>query len=152
MTRYRGMFRLFPIPGASEDGFIITDRDIIKASIISLVKTHKGSRVYDPAYGTNIHKLLFEPNIQRTRNVAKAEIEHVISKYEPRAKLIAVNAYAGEPPHQDDAIVTVEIEYTEFSDRETIEIRFKKDQEWISQEGKVLDPVEEWFKQTNKRK
>ncbi len=150
MTRYRGMFRLFPIPGASEDGFITTDKDIIKASIVSLIKTHKGSRVYDPAYGTNIHKLLFEPNIQRTRNVAKTEIMHVIEKYEPRAKLISVEAYAGQPPNQDDAIVVVEIEYTEFGDREILEIRFKKDQEWISQEGQVLDPVEEWFKQANK--
>lgn len=152
MTRYRGMFRLFPIPGSSEDGFISTDKDIIKQSITSLIRTHKGSRVYDPAYGTNIHKLLFEPNIQRTRNVAKAEITHVIEKYEPRAKLIAVEAYPGEPPHQDDVVITVEIEYTEYGDREILEIRYKKDQEWISTEGQVLDPVEEWFKNANGKK
>lgn len=152
MPRYRGMFRLFPIPGSSEDGFISTDKEIIKQSIMSLIKTHKGSRVYDPAYGTNIHKLLFEPNIQRTRNVAKSEITHVIEKYEPRARLIAVEAYAGEPPHQDDVVVTVEIEYVEFGDTEILEIRYKKDQEWISTEGQVLDPVEEWFKSANGNK
>lgn len=151
MTRYTGMFRLHPIAGSSEDGFVITDKDIIKASVLNIIKTYKGSRVYDPGYGTNLHKLIFEQNIQRTRNVAKAEITEVIEKYEPRAKLISVEAYPGQPPASDEVVVVVKIEYVEFGEVEDLEIRMKKEEDWVNHQGIELDPVEEWFKNNNKQ-
>ena len=145
MSRYTGMFRLFPIAGSSEDGFVINDKEIIKASVLNIIKTYKGSRVYDPGYGTNLHKLIFEQNIQRTRNVAKAEITEVIEKYEPRAKLLSVDAYAGSGQGADEVVVVVKIQYVEFGEVEDLEIRMKKDQEWVNQQGIDLDPIEEFF-------
>ncbi len=144
MARYTGMFRLFPVAGASEDGFIDTDKDIIKKSVLNIINTHKGSRVYDADYGTNLHRLLFEPNIQRTRNIAKAEITEVIKKYEPRAKILNVNAFAdGELSQQ--IVVIVSIYYVEFNEQEDLEIRMSTDQQWISKEGAHYDPLQEFF-------
>lgn len=150
MAVYRGLFRLFPIPGASEDGFVITDKEIIKASVMNLIKTHKGSRVYDPDYGTNIHKLIFELNIQRVRNIAKTEITEVIQKYEPRAKILSVDAFPGQNEFISEVVLVVNLEYIEFGETEELEIRLKKENDWISEEGISLDPVEEWFKNGNR--
>ena len=41
MARYTGLFRLFPIPGESDDGFISNDKDIVKRSILNILNTHK---------------------------------------------------------------------------------------------------------------
>lgn len=145
MSTYKGMFRLYPIAGASEDGFVSTDKDIIKRSILNIIKTHKGSRVYDANYGTNLHRLIHEQNIQRTRNIAKAEIKEAIEKYEPRAKLLEVEAYAGQNELVSEVVVTLKVEYVEYGETEELEIRMAKEEEWVSEEGKPIDPIADWF-------
>ena len=146
MSKYTGLFRLFPLVGKSEDGFVSNDKDLVRASVVNLISTHKGSRVYDPDYGTNIHKLVFELNIQRVRNIAKVEITEIVEKYEPRAKIIDINAYPGTGKHTDTVVMVVKLLYVEFDETEELEIRLKKDNAWISEEGVDLDPIEEWFK------
>lgn len=142
MPRYTGMFRLSPIHGTSEDGFVDNDINIIKKSILNLIKTHKGSRVYDDDYGTNIHLLIHEQNIQRTRNIAKMEIEHVIAKYENRAEILAVDVYAGKDEQKSEAVVIVSVRYIEFNITEELEIRLESEQAWIHEEGVPVNPYE----------
>jgi len=146
MSRYTGIFRLYPIKNSSEDGFAINDKDVIKSSILNIINTHKGSRVYDPDYGTNIHKLIYELNIRRTRNIAKTEIKHVIEKYEPRAELLEVNAYAGKDDKAHEVTIVLLVKYVEYDETEEIEILLKSEADWISDEGEHIDPIEEWFK------
>ena len=146
MARYTGMFRLYPIYGKSTDGFIDHDKALIKQSILTLLNTHKGSRVYDPDFGTTLYRLIHEPNIQRTRNVAKTEIEHVITKYEPRAELLDVSVYAGNNEHSSQVVIVVSIKYVEFDEVEDIEIRLAAEEQWINEEGTDIDPVEDWMR------
>jgi hypothetical protein len=42
--------------------------------------------------------------------------------------------------------MVVKLLYVEFDETEELEIRLKKDNAWISEEGVDLDPIEEWFK------
>lgn len=146
MSRYTGVFKLFPKPGTSEDGFVVYDKEVVKNSLLNILNTHKGSRVYDSDYGTNLHKLIHEPNIQRTRNIAKTEIKDVIEKYEPRAQLLEVNAYAGKGEKTSEVVITVSVKYIEFDETEELEIRLKSDRDWISEEGEHVNPIEEWIK------
>lgn len=146
MARYTGLFRLFPMPGQSEDGFVSTDKDVIRRSILNILNTHKGSRVYDPDYGTNLHQLVHELNIQRTRNIAKNEVQEAITKYEPRAQVLQVEAFPGEGEQISEVIILVNVMYIEFGETEELEIRLAADQTWISKEGTHIDPIEEWFK------
>lgn len=149
MSRYTGMFRLFPINNSSEDGFVINDKEVIKNSILNIIRTHKGSRVYDPDYGTNIHKLIFELNIQRTRNIAKTEIKHVIEKYEPRAELLDVNAYPGKDEQAHTVTIVILINYVEYNETEELKILLESEADWINDAGTHIDPIDEWF-QTKK--
>jgi phage baseplate assembly protein W len=146
MARYTGIFRLFPMAGTSEDGFIDTDKKLIRKSVLNIINTYKGSRIYDPDYGTNLHRLIHEQNIQRTRNIAKNEIIDAVTKYEPRAKILQVEAYPGEGEQNSEVIVIVSLLYVEYGEEEDLEIRLSTEQQWISQEGTHIDPIEEWFK------
>lgn len=145
MSRYTGMFRLYPVKNSGEDGFVVNDKDVIKHSILNLINTHKGSRVYDPDYGTNIHKLVYELNIKRTRNIAKTEIKHVIEKYEPRAELIEVNAFTGKNDKANEVTIVVVVKYIEYNETEEIKILLESEADWINEEGEHIDPIKEWF-------
>ena len=146
MARYTGLFRLYPIHGQSEDGFVDYDKTIIKKSIMNLINTHKGSRIYDPDYGTNLHRLIHEFNIQRTRNIAKTEIQQIIEKYEPRARIQNVGAFAGEGENAHQVVILITVLYVEYGDTEELEIRLNTDRQWIDREGVPVDPAAEWFK------
>lgn len=132
---YTGLFRLFPIKGKSNDGFISHDKELIKASVVNIIKTHKGSRVYDIEYGTNLHRLIHELNIQRIRNIAKNEIEAAVTKYEPRVKISKIETYA-EGESSQKIVVIMTLTYLEFDESEILEIKFDSDTQWINADGK----------------
>jgi|SaaInlStandDraft_4_1057021.scaffolds.fasta_scaffold65235_2 phage baseplate assembly protein W len=150
MATYTGLFKLYPTTGTSEDGFITTDRDVIRNSLLMIINTHKGSRIYDPDFGTNIHHLIHEQNIQRTRNVAKMEIEKAVSKYEPRAEILEIDAYPGEGSLSNEVVIVINVLYIEYGETEELEIRLAGEHNWISEEGTHIDPVNDWFANNDK--
>lgn len=149
--KYSGLFRLFPIKGKSEDGFVTHDKDVIRNSLIVLIKTQKGSRVYDPDYGTNLHMLIHELNIQRIRNIAQTEIKRVIEKYEKRAKLLNVDAAVRGDTRQQ-LVISLEVEYIEFGEKELLEIKMDSDTNWVNEEGVTPDPIQNMVNFANKYK
>jgi len=130
MSRYTGLFKLAPTPGSSSDGFVVHDKEVIKRSIQSLISTHKGSRVYDPEYGTNLHRLITEVNLDRIRNVAKGEIESAIEKYEPRGSVSRIEAFVQGDTDQE-VLILMTLKYTEYDDSEIIEFKFASDAQWV---------------------
>ena len=56
----------------------------IRASILNILRTRKGERLFQPELGTNIHKMLFEPNTPFTAGLIKQELTSSITKQEPR--------------------------------------------------------------------
>jgi len=141
---YTGMFRFHPEKGASVDGFVDHDKQLIKKSVENLIKTPKGSRVYDPEYGTNLHRLIHELNIERIRNIAKTEIQFVIEKYEPRVKITRIEAYADGSVNQN-IVVVMTLFYIEFNTEEILEIKFASDNQWINNDAVDTNPLEGLF-------
>ena len=149
MSKYTGLFRFYPIPNSSDDGFVVNDKNVIKQSIIALINTHKGSRVYDPNFGTDLYKLVYELNIQRTRNIAKAEITEAVKKYEPRAEITSVECLVGTGDEAHVVTVVVKIKYVEYGDTDEVSIRLVGEASWIKDTEDVhYNPAEEWFKRT----
>lgn len=144
---YTGLFKLHPTPGSSIDGFVDHDKEVIKKSVLTIIKTHKGSRLYDPEFGTNLHRLVHELNIERIRNIAKTEIEAAITKYEPRAIIERIEAYPGGELDNDVTIVMT-LKYIEFGDEEIIEIKVASDVQWINDENKEQNVAEALFDNT----
>ena len=142
---YTGMFRFSPEKGSSIDGFVDHDKTLIKKSVLNLIKTPKGSRVYDPEYGTNLHRLVHELNIERIRNIAKTEIQRVVEKYEPRVKITRTEAYADGASEQL-IIIVMNLFYIEFNTEEILEIKFASDNQWIDNDAVDQNPLDDMFR------
>lgn len=78
------------------------NENAVSRSIRNLIATNKGERLYQPAIGSDIYKMLFEPMSDAIAQLLSTSIQTLIADYEPRAKVISViaapnfegNAYA----------------------------------------------------------
>lgn len=61
--------------------------DQIKSDLLVLLLTNPGERVMNPAFGTPLRKLLFEPNDTIVRDAAKTMIANSIKQWEPRVAI-----------------------------------------------------------------
>jgi phage baseplate assembly protein W len=59
-----------------------TTNNAVQADIINLILTQKGERLGNPNFGTDLHRLLFEPNIEELEGKIKNEIEKAIALYQ----------------------------------------------------------------------
>ena len=84
-----------------------TGENAINVSIRNLLFTNTGERLFQPAIGGDIHKLLFEPMTSATGNLIKTMIEKTIRDYEPRAKVLQTIVN----PDFDRNLYTVSIQY-----------------------------------------
>jgi len=137
---YTGLFKLTPNHNSSIDGFVVHDKTTVKTSIMTLLKTHKGSRVYDPNFGTNLHKLIHEQNIQRIRNIVVNEIKSALNKYEPRVEVIKIMALPSRGS-KEKVIVYMTLLFIEFDDEEIMEFSLDSDMTWINSDMKDYDAL-----------
>ena len=82
-------FKPHPITG---DLIVTKDVAAIKQSIINLLLTNKGERFFNANLGSSISELLFEPLDFGTAGMVSAEVENTLTFYEPRIKVLSVNA------------------------------------------------------------
>ena len=75
---------------ANSDLIVLRNENAISRAMRNLILTEKGERFFDPEYGSNVKKLLFENATSFTADLLKDEIEYAINNYEPRVKLIDV--------------------------------------------------------------
>ena len=101
-------------PNASTGIPIIENRNSIEQSMKNILLTRKGSRYFDPLFGTNIHNYLFDKLNVFTGNEIKEEINFALGNYEPRIIIDEIN-------------VNIDYEHNKYSvDIEYTIIKFKK--------------------------
>ena len=81
-------FKPHPITG---DLIVSKDEAAIKQSVLNLLLTNRGERVFNANLGSSISSLLFEPLDYGTAGIVSAEIENTMNAYEPRIRVLAVN-------------------------------------------------------------
>lgn len=59
----------------------ITSLDDLRSSLYFFLTTNKGERWYDPDFGTDLHKYLFEPNDEITAPQIEKTLREEINKY-----------------------------------------------------------------------
>ncbi len=74
-----------------------------------LLLTNKGERFYNPDFGTNLRKYIFEPNDSITQGEIKNELNETIKKFIPNLKINDVLIEASE---LNEYLATVKISYT----------------------------------------
>lgn len=76
------------------DLFLITNENAIKQSLKNLILTQVYERLYDPSFGGNLKRSLFELMTADELVVLKTQIENSIQNQEPRVQLITINLEA----------------------------------------------------------
>ena len=72
----------------------LDNKQSIRASILNILGTRKGERLFQPQLGTNIHKMLFEPNTPFTAGQINQELKSSIEDQEPRVTVERINTDA----------------------------------------------------------
>lgn len=95
-------FKRHPV---TNDIFSINGKDVIKRSVINLVRTKVGERFFASILGTDIENLLFDLDTFAIQSSLDIQIKNVLSNFEPRVNLndVSVNIVDNE--------VTVTIDY-----------------------------------------
>lgn len=73
-----------------------TNEDSVRKALRNLLMTNKGERIYNPNYGCDLKKILFEPMTQVTADSLKLYIEEAIKFNEPRVRTLAIEVAADE--------------------------------------------------------
>jgi len=97
----------------SDAGFFLdlnSDQNVaIKADLMHLILTRRGQRLYNPDFGTNLLKFIFEPEDDMTLSGIKEELTNVVKKYLPR---LTITNIAVEQSEESEYAAVVNINYT----------------------------------------
>ena len=93
----------------NNDLIAIKNVNAITRSIRNIVLTTPGEKFFDPDFGSNVSRLLFENVDDITASQIQEEIEFTISNYEPRVKLLDVQVIADNDNASFDTIITYEV-------------------------------------------
>lgn len=85
------------------------DSQAIKADLLHLILTKKGERLYNPNFGTDLVKFIFEPEDGMTLNAIKEEITSVIKIYLPKLQIDEITV---EESTENEYAAVVTINYT----------------------------------------
>jgi len=85
-----------------------TDRDAIRADLLHLLLTNKGERLYNPNFGSDLKKFIFEPNDSITHDKIRENLNETIKEYIPN---LIVNSIEFRNDDIQELII-VELTYT----------------------------------------
>lgn len=89
-------FKPHPITG---DLQVVKDEAAIKQSIVNLLLTVRGERLFNPDLGSSISSLLFELVDYGTASLIRAEIDSTLKTYEPRINVLEIEVL---PNYEDN--------------------------------------------------
>ncbi len=93
----------------NNDLIAIKNVNAISRSVRNIILTTPGEKFFDPDFGSNVSKLLFENVDDITASQIQEEIEFSINNYEPRVKLLSVEVNPEYDSNTFDTIITYEV-------------------------------------------
>jgi len=97
----------------SDKGFFLdltsNDNTAIKSDLLHLILTRKGQRLYNPEFGTDLLRFIFEPNDSLTLSLIKEEITTAVKKYLPK---LQINEISVDQSTESDYAAVVRLDYT----------------------------------------
>jgi phage baseplate assembly protein W len=91
----------------SRDLSLKKDEDSIKEAIKNLLLTSPGERLFQPALGSDVKKMLFDNMTPATISYLEKVVQDTINNYEPRITLISVEVI----PQYDKNAVSINITF-----------------------------------------
>lgn len=78
-----------PVTG---DIVAIKEETAVKNALINLLRSPVGNRPFDPDYGVNLQRYLFEPADALTENEINEDLAYAIKTFEPRVELVSITS------------------------------------------------------------
>ena len=104
---FRDLSASFQANPLNNDLVVLKNANAIARSIRNIISTSPGEKFFDPDFGSNVTKLLFE-NIDEISAISiRDEIENSINNYEPRVSFISVET----TPDYDNNAFDVKLTY-----------------------------------------
>lgn len=96
----------------SHKGFFLdlnsSDAEAIKSDLMHLILTLKGQRLYNPDFGTNLLRYIFEPEDGYTLDKIKIEITTTVKKFLPK---LVINEVTVDQSTENDYAAVVRLDY-----------------------------------------
>lgn len=118
--QYRDLDLNFTIHPLRKDINKNLDEIAIVNSIKNIVSTNHYEKPFQPDFGSNVRRMLFENLDTITASALEREIEQSINNFEPRVKLLSVKVV----PKFDDNAFTVEMQFYILNKSDPITINF----------------------------
>jgi phage baseplate assembly protein W len=97
----------------SKDGFFLNmnavDSKAIRSDLMHLILTRKGERFYNPDFGTDLLRFIFEPNDSITYSDIKLDIQTTVKRFIPNLNIDDVII---EPNDEFEYKANIRIDYT----------------------------------------
>lgn len=77
-------------------------KDALTSNLILLLLTEKGERYYEPDYGVNIKKYIFEPKDGQTQSDIEEEIRDTVKLFIPELTISSVQFFSDVDDEGDD--------------------------------------------------
>lgn len=105
---FKDISATFKVNPMTRDLIALKNSNAIARSVRNLILTIPGERPFNPALGSNINNLLFEPVDRITAASIKSEIRDTILNFEPRVKLENINV----TPNGDELVYEISIQFS----------------------------------------
>lgn len=90
-----------------------TTNDQALANLKNLLLTYKGERIYQPTFGTDLPKLLFEPNTKELKPIVSEVIAEAVEYWLPYINIIDISTVTAEDdpnsPHELKITITFSV-------------------------------------------
>jgi phage baseplate assembly protein W len=106
-------------------------KDALTSDLLLLLLTQKGERYYEPDYGTDLLRFIFEPNDNLVSTDVEQDIKRVVSSYIPALKIDKITFNwnvddQGLPISETQLNVNIKFTYSEdtFTEAGELELNF----------------------------
>lgn len=125
----------FPLVDDKAKNILFQQNDITKDALTSnlllLLLTNKGERYYQPNYGTNLLKFVFEPKDNVTESDIENDIKNTVKEFIPQLSIRNVRFFdevddEGNPVGENQLSVVIDFTFSEdvFSENDTLTLTF----------------------------
>lgn len=108
----------------SGDANFLENAKSVKQALLTIINTPIGSRLFEPDFGCDIRRFIFEPIDAQTKTDIKDTVEGAIGRFEPRVSLIQV--IINETTSPDGFSIDVQYRLKEVNIRDSIVVNIQR--------------------------
>jgi phage baseplate assembly protein W len=96
----------------------------VKQSIMTIFNTPKGSRLFEPDFGMDVRRYLFEPLDGRSSSDLKEEVSTSINRFEPRVTVLGITI--GELSDVNGYSIEVRYRFNEVNATDSVTVNLQR--------------------------